>query len=111
MGFSSVKNLVASVAETTPGQFDDWRKAWRAAADNGSAESLLSFIARERGLAEDVFLQRLAKALGWPYRGLAQAYHPAGGAEQTFHEGGVSIFRAAHGGERRRVAGGGQRSV
>jgi type II secretion system protein E len=67
MGFSSVKNLVAAVAETTSGQFDDWQKAWRAAADNGSTESLLSFVARERGLAEDVFLQRLAKSLDWPY--------------------------------------------
>ena len=67
MGFSSVKNLVAAVAETTPGQFDDWRKAWRAAADNGSTEPLLSFVARERGLAEDVFLQRLADALDWPF--------------------------------------------
>jgi type II secretion system protein E len=67
MGFSSVKNLVATVAETTSGQFDDWQKAWRMAADNGSAESLLSFIARERGLAEDIFLQRLAKSLDWPY--------------------------------------------
>ena len=67
MGFNSVKNLVASVTETTPVQFDEWRKAWRAAADNGSGESLLSFIARERGLAEDVFLQRLAAALQWPY--------------------------------------------
>ena len=67
MGFSSAKNLVASVAEATPGQFDDWCKAWRAAADNGSTESLLSFIARERGLTEDIFLQRLANALGWPY--------------------------------------------
>jgi len=67
MGFSSIKNLVASVAEATPAQFDDWRKAWRAAVANGSTESLLSFMARERGLAEDVFLQRLATALGWPY--------------------------------------------
>ncbi len=67
MGFSSVKNLVATVAETTSGQFDDWQKAWRMAADNGSTESLLSFIARERGLAEDIFLQRLAKSLDWPY--------------------------------------------
>jgi hypothetical protein len=67
MGFSSIKNLVASVAEATPAQFDDWRKAWRAAVDNGSTESLLTFIARERGVAEDVFLQRLATALGWPY--------------------------------------------
>jgi type II secretion system protein E len=28
---------------------------------------LLSFIARERGMAEDLFTQRLAAALGWPY--------------------------------------------
>ena len=33
MGFSSVKNLVASIVEATPDQFDDWRKAWRAAVD------------------------------------------------------------------------------
>jgi type II secretion system protein E len=67
MAFDSVKNLVASVAEATPAQFDDWRKAWRAAADNGSTEPLLSFVARERGVAEDVFLQKLALSLGWPY--------------------------------------------
>jgi type II secretion system protein E len=67
MGFSSVKNLVASVAEASPNQFDDWRKAWRASADNGSQEPLLTFIARERGVAEDVFVQRLASSLGWPY--------------------------------------------
>ncbi|MGA2028771.1 MAG: ATPase, T2SS/T4P/T4SS family [Verrucomicrobiota bacterium] len=67
MAFSSVKNLVAAVAESTPGQFDDWHKAWRASADNGSSEPLLTFIARERGLAEDVFIQRLAASLGWPF--------------------------------------------
>jgi len=67
MPFGSVKNLVASVVEATPAQFDDWRKAWRAAADSGSTEPLLSFVARERGLAEDVFLQRLATTLGWPF--------------------------------------------
>src|ERR1700744_5210082 len=67
MGFSSVSNLVATVAEASPAQVDDWRKAWRAAADSGSTEPLLTFVARERGLAEDVFLQKLAAALGWPY--------------------------------------------
>jgi type II secretion system protein E len=67
MGFSPVKNLVASVAEASPDQFDDWRKAWRASADNGSQEPLLTFIARERGVAEDVFVQRLAASLGWPF--------------------------------------------
>ena len=67
MAFSSVKHLVATVAETSPSQVDDWRKAWRTASDAGAAEPLLTFVARERGVAEDVFLQRLALALGWPY--------------------------------------------
>jgi type II secretion system protein E len=67
MSFSPVRNLVATVAEASPAQFDDWRKSWRAAVDGGSAEPLLTFVARERGLAEDVFMQRLATALGWPY--------------------------------------------
>ncbi len=76
MAFSSAKNLIASVAETTPGQFDDWRKLWRTAADGGSAEPLLSFVARERGVAEDVFTQRLAATLGWPYLDLPKLAIP-----------------------------------
>ncbi len=72
MAFSSVRNLVATVAEASPAQFDDWRKSWRAAADAGSADPLLTFVARERGVAEDVFMQRLAVALGWPYLDLAK---------------------------------------
>ena len=67
MAFNSVKNLVATVAEASPAQFNDWQKTWRAAADAGSAEPLLTFVARERGVAEDVFIQKLATALGWPY--------------------------------------------
>jgi len=67
MAFSPVRNLVATVAEASPAQFDDWRKSWRAAVDGGSAEPLLTFVARERGVAEDVFIQKLATALGWPY--------------------------------------------
>ena len=67
MAFSPVRNLVATVAEASPAQFDDWRKSWRAAVDGGSAETLLTFVARERGVAEDVFIQKLATALGWPY--------------------------------------------
>ena len=67
MAFNSVKNLVASVAEASPAQFNDWHKTWRTASDGGAAEPLLTFVARERGVAEDVFMQRLAEALGWPY--------------------------------------------
>jgi type II secretion system protein E len=67
MAFSSAKNLIATVADATPKQFDDWRKSWHAAATGGSTEPLLTFIARERGVAEDVFLQKLAAAIGWPF--------------------------------------------
>jgi len=72
MAFSPVRNLVATVAEATPAQFDDWRKSWRMAADAGSAETLLGYIARERGVSEDVFLHRLATALTWPYLEVAK---------------------------------------
>jgi len=67
MAFSSAKNLVASVADASPQQFDDWRATWRTVVAGGSNEPLLTFIARERGLAEDVFIQKLAAAIGWPY--------------------------------------------
>ena len=76
MAIGSVKHLVATVAEASPAQFEDWRKAWGTAADAGSAEPLLTFVARERGVAEDIFIQRLATALGWPYLDLPKLVVP-----------------------------------
>jgi type II secretion system protein E len=67
MAFNSVKNLFASVVGVEPAQFDELRKAWQVAADNGSQDSFLTFLCRERGVAEDVFLHKLAEALKWPY--------------------------------------------
>ena len=61
----------------TPEQFDEWNKAWKVAVDSGSQETLLAFICRERGLAEDVFLQQLAQALNWPYLDLPKLNVPA----------------------------------
>jgi type II secretion system protein E len=72
MAFSSVKDLFATVVGATPAEVAELRKTWQVAAENGSQESLLGFICRERGLAEDVFLQRLAAALNWPYLELAK---------------------------------------
>jgi len=72
MAFSSVKDLFATVVGATAAEVAELRKAWQVAADNGSQESLLAFICRERGVAEDVFLQRLASALNWPYLELAK---------------------------------------
>jgi len=58
-------------------QFDEWNKAWKVAVESGSQESLLAFICRERGLAEDVFLQKLAQAMNWPYLDLPKLKVPA----------------------------------
>jgi type II secretion system protein E len=67
MAFASVRSLFAQVALVTPDQIEEWTKAWRVAAESGSQDSLLAFICRERGVAEDLFLQQLAGTLGWPY--------------------------------------------
>ncbi|MEK7707141.1 MAG: ATPase, T2SS/T4P/T4SS family [Verrucomicrobiota bacterium] len=72
MSFSSVKNLFATVMGAAPAEVAALRKTWQVAAENGSQEPLLAFICRERGVAEDVFLQRLAAALNWPYLDLAK---------------------------------------
>ena len=72
MAFSSIKDVVASAALASPSQFDDWRKSWRAATAAGSSEPLLTFIARECGLTEDIFMQKLATSLGWPFLELAK---------------------------------------
>ena len=51
----------------TPDQVDEWSKAWRVAVESGSQETFLAFVCRERGLAEEIFLQQLAQAMKWPF--------------------------------------------
>jgi len=58
-------------------QFENWAKAWKVAVASGSQESLLAFICRERGMPEDLFLQKLAQALNWPYLDLPKLKVPA----------------------------------
>jgi type II secretion system protein E len=76
MGFASVKEFIAQIALVTPEQFEEWSKAWRVAVESGSQESLLGFICRERGIGEDIFLQQLAAALGWPFLDLPKVTVP-----------------------------------
>ncbi len=61
----------------TPEQFEEWNRAWKVAVNSGSPETLLAFICRECGLAEDVFLQKLAQALNWPFLDLPKLKVPA----------------------------------
>lgn len=72
MAFNSVKDLFATIVGATPDEIAELRKAWQIAAENGSQETLLAFICRERGMAEDVFLQRLAESLNWPFLELSK---------------------------------------
>ncbi len=67
MAFTSIKNVLAQAALASVEQFDAWGKAWRVAAENGSTEPMLAFFCREGGLSEEVFLQKLATALSWPF--------------------------------------------
>jgi type II secretion system protein E len=67
MALKSIKSILAEAALLNGGQFEDWSKEWRVAVENGSTESLLRFFARESGLSEEVFLQRLGEKLGWPF--------------------------------------------
>ena len=67
MALKSIKNILAEASLVTPEQFQEWSKAWRVAVENGSTETMLAFFAREAGVSEDVFLQRLAEKLGWPF--------------------------------------------
>src|SRR4051794_30988289 len=76
MAFLSLKEFFARMGLVTPDQFDELGKAWRVASESGSQETLLAFICRERGIAEDVFLQKLAQALGWPYLDMAKLEIP-----------------------------------
>ena len=77
MAFVSIKQLFSEHNLATPTELVEWGKAWRVATESGSQESLLAFICREKGIGEDVFLQQLAKALGWPYLELAKMDVPS----------------------------------
>src|SRR5436190_889933 len=77
MAFISLKEFLSRMQLASPEQFGEWNKAWRVANENGSTESLLSFICRERGIAEDAFLQQLASALNWPFLDLPKLTVPA----------------------------------
>ena len=67
MAFTSIKSVLAQAALASVEQFDQWGKAWRVAAENGSTEPMLAFFCREGGMSEEVFLQKLASALNWPF--------------------------------------------
>ncbi|SPE50884.1 general secretory pathway component, cryptic [Verrucomicrobia bacterium] len=77
MAFVSLREFLSRLGLATAEQFNEYNKAWRVAVESGSQETLLAFIYRERGMAEDTFLQKLAQALSWPFLDLPKLKVPA----------------------------------
>lgn len=77
MAVKSIKSILAHASLVNPDQFEEWRTAWRKAVEGGSQETLLAFFSREAGLSEELFLQKLAQALGWPFLDLPRTSVPA----------------------------------
>jgi len=76
MALISIKSLLEKAELASSDQFDEWSKAWRIATENGSQETLLGFFSRERGISEELFLQKLAEVLGWPFLDLRKVAVP-----------------------------------
>ena len=91
MALKSIKIILAEASLVSPEQFQEWSKAWRVAVENGSNESMLAFFARESGLSEEVFLQRLAEKLGWPFLDSEAPFRHVRRPEENPDEGGLPI--------------------
>ncbi len=72
MAYTSLQSVLDRAGLASATQLRDWGQAWRNAAENGSAETQLGFFARESGLGDEVFLQKLAGTLNWPFLHLGQ---------------------------------------
>ncbi len=70
MGHTPLQSILERAGLATATQFADWNSAWRKMNEDraeGSAGGQLAFFAREGGLSEEQFLQKLAAAMDWPY--------------------------------------------
>ena len=68
MAVVSIKNVLSQAQLATPDQFDLWRREWLAEPESDAkAKTLIAHLQRRVDLPEEVFLQKLATELGWPY--------------------------------------------
>ncbi len=72
MSYTPLKSILNQAGLLTPAQCDRWSEAWRRSVESGGTEPRLAFFAREAGLAEEAFLQKLASALSLEFIDLAK---------------------------------------
>ena len=72
MSYTPLKSILNQAGLITPAQFDQWSEAWRRSVEGGGTEPRLTFFAREAGLAEEAFLQKLSAALSIEFVDLAK---------------------------------------
>ena len=65
MAVATLVNLFEEAGLATRDEFAMWLKAWRTSVDSGGTDSMLTFFAREKGLSDDEYLDKLAAMLHW----------------------------------------------
>lgn len=73
MAITSLINLFEESDLASREEFSLWLKSWKASIDSGATDSMLSFFAREKGVAEDQYLDKVAKAIGLERADISQA--------------------------------------
>lgn len=72
MAYVSLQSVLDRAGLASAAQVRDWSTAWRKAVEGGGTETQLGFFARESGLGDESFLQKLAAALNCPFIHLGQ---------------------------------------
>ncbi|MDB4459287.1 GspE/PulE family protein [bacterium] len=83
MSLPSLSSLFQESKIAKGDQLTHWLKEWRVSLENGSEEHFPTFVAREMGISEEVFSEKLASAIGWPVVNLRDMDIPVGAMEKV----------------------------
>ncbi len=83
MALPSLNLIFQQAALAKEDQLTNWLKEWRVSVDNGSEENLMTFLAREMGVSDEVFTEKLAGALDWPVVNLRDRDIPVSAMERV----------------------------
>ncbi|MFM1944927.1 MAG: hypothetical protein RI897_3909 [Verrucomicrobiota bacterium] len=67
MAYRPIASLMNEAGLATAEEIHGYRQSWQTATQGGSQESLLEFIAREKGLTEESLLRQISSIVNLPY--------------------------------------------